>query len=392
MQCKKCKSEWKTDQSISASLVCCPFCGESLIDENNSKPNFFDNSKDALAYIAQKHGIAILLGGRLKSFFPDYAPQVSLNIRRLVFAVYENGAASILQDNLNSQADKEIVFKQAVAKLTENFIAQDAAENIIYEFTMALGWQLSMPMQTRRQPTARQQNATKKQMTDSAAATQRGKKQSMLNRTQTEEQSKSSYLTDISPVIEIALGRRHDIQFGGYAWWVLDVQNDKALLLAESIIEQYPYNKAGRDITWKDCTLHQYLNNEFYQKFTSQEQTMILPAKNINASNQWYPEADGGNNTTDKIFLLSIEEAVRYFGNSGQLTREPSNVGYVNDEFNANRVARYGNCAWWWWLRSPGYRQHRAAAVFGNGHLRIYGFDVSCVQGGVRPALWLNLK
>jgi hypothetical protein len=162
MQCKKCKAKWEIDQHASASLVSCPFCGASLADEDDDKPKSFDNSKAALIYIAQKHGNAALLGKQLKSFFPDYAPQVSRNIKKLVFAVYENDAASILQRNLNSsQADKEIAFKQAVAKLTEAFITQDAAENIIREFTIALGWQLSIPTQAQSQPTVQQKSVTR---------------------------------------------------------------------------------------------------------------------------------------------------------------------------------------------------------------------------------------
>ncbi|MDR1135439.1 MAG: VWA domain-containing protein [Clostridiales Family XIII bacterium] len=114
------------------------------IDTDEDKSKTFDNTREAFIFIAQKHGSEVLLGKKLKTFFPDYTPQVSVNRKRLVFAVYENGAAAILQSYLHAkQADKEIAFKQAVAKLTEAFITQEAAENIIREFAEALGWQLS---------------------------------------------------------------------------------------------------------------------------------------------------------------------------------------------------------------------------------------------------------
>jgi hypothetical protein len=309
-----------------------------LADENDGKPEFFDNSKDTLIHIAQKHGNTALLGKQLKSFFSDYAPQVSTNIKKLVFAAYENGATSILKNNLNSrQVDKERAFKQAVAKLTDNFFAQDAAENIIREFTVALGWQFNL-----------------------------------------------------SVVTEIKQGKKRNVQFGGYGWRVLDVRGGKALLLTEDIIEQRTYNEVFEDVTWEKCTLRRYLNNEFYQKFSSQEQTRILPIKNTNANNQWF-DTDGGKDTTDKVFLLSIEEVIRYFGDSGQLENKPQKW-VINDEFYSERAANYRGKAWWWWLRSPGVDGSFAAYVFADGAPIVFGLYVSSAVGGVRPALWLSLK
>ena len=139
--CKRCKRELKADQHISGSSTFCLFCRTSSFEENDGIFKTFDNSKDALMFIAKQHGSATLLGKQLRSFFSDYAPQVSANIKNLVFAVYDKGASSILQNNHNAmKAEKEIAFKQAVEKLTDAFIAQEAANNIIREFTLALGW------------------------------------------------------------------------------------------------------------------------------------------------------------------------------------------------------------------------------------------------------------
>jgi hypothetical protein len=374
MQCKKCKSTWETDRSISDSLDRCPFCGSSLVDEDNGEPKIFDNSKAALVYIAQKHGSAVLLSKQLKSFFPDYAPQVSKNIKKLVFAVYENNATSILKDNLNSsQADKEIAFKQAVTKLTEAFITQDAAEGIIREFTIALGWQLNMPMQAQQQP-------------------------------QPPQKSKSTPPTGTDIVAKIAQGKTRNLQFGKYQWRVLDIQDDKALLLTEDIIEMRPYNATREAITWEKCTLRHYLNDEFYNGFSSQEQTRILPTRNVNKPNQWNG-GNGGWDTTDRIFLLSIEEVARFFGNSGHLpakNRPPESHYAFDDEFNKERIANYSGKAWRWWLRSPGMNNTFAAFIGPYGSFYMGGYDarlvynfgssVSCTVNGVRPALWLNLK
>jgi hypothetical protein len=118
---------------------------------------------------------------------------------------------------------------------------------------------------------------------------------------------------------------------------------------------------------------------------------MILPTTNINVNNQWFG-TDGGRDTTDKIFLLSIEEVVKYFGDSGQLKNRPGDSWWIDDTFSKERVATYGGKAWWWWLRSPGLIGDFAAGVGPGGGLDVCGFDVYDAEGGVRPALWLNLK
>jgi len=82
----------------------------------------------------------------------------------------------------------------------------------------------------------------------------------------------------------------------------------------------------------------------------------------------------GGNDTTDKIFLLSIDEANAYFTD------------------DSSRIApnTMGDPAWWW-LRSPGVAANYAAGINYGGDIAISGSSVSNGGGGVRPALWLNL-
>jgi hypothetical protein len=141
MKCSHCNSKWDAGANVSSTLASCPFCGKSLVKEE--EPKSYENSKDALAAIMNKHGVDVLLGDKLKAHFSDYAPSVSQNQKGLVYAVYEKGAAKVLKKNLNaSQADKEIAVKIALRNLTDAFIAQDAAERIIYEFIDALGWKL----------------------------------------------------------------------------------------------------------------------------------------------------------------------------------------------------------------------------------------------------------
>jgi|GEM_PF-1191057 len=183
------------------------------------------------------------------------------------------------------------------------------------------------------------------------------------------------------------------IKFGGYDWLVLDKQSDKALIISENVLEKREYNEEYKSvITWETCTLRAYLNGDFYNSFSESDKKKIIKTKNKNPDNQWY-NTDGGNDTEDYIFLLSLDEVVKYFGDSGQLKNRPSKESYsIDDQYNEKRIAYFNGENDWWWLRSPdGYGNNAAFVRSGgtvdvSGHFVIYGnYD------GVRPALWLKI-
>ncbi|MDR0220225.1 MAG: tetratricopeptide repeat protein [Lachnospiraceae bacterium] len=211
------------------------------------------------------------------------------------------------------------------------------------------------------------------------------------------------------------------MEFGGYSWLILEVRDGKALLLSEYVLELRPYNGEWYEdttmeeiaTTWAESDLRAYLNGEFYNRFSESDRARIAETLNENKDNQWfYAEAmasgddwwvqcapRGGADTSDRIFLLSLDEVVRYFGDSGQLGNRPSGArGVIFDEYDDARVAydADGNVRDWW-LRSPGgYSFHAATANGGNlfvygGGLDVLGRSVGNDYGGVRPALWLNL-
>lgn len=193
-------------------------------------------------------------------------------------------------------------------------------------------------------------------------------------------------------------------QFGSYLWRVLDIRNNAALIITEEIIEQRAYHDAYVDITWADCVLRGYLNGAFLEKFSAADRSRIVPVINKNADNQWYG-TEGGPDTQDRVFLLSIEDvACRYFGDSSANLYPPRvNKRYWferKDENNRLRIARLRGKegVWWWWLRSPGRVGVKAVYIHGDGNIGIQGNNVlkgnlsdGRCTGGVRPALWLAL-
>lgn len=182
-----------------------------------------------------------------------------------------------------------------------------------------------------------------------------------------------------------------NIKFGKFLWRVLDIKDGKALLLTNDIVEGRPYHKSCEQVTWADSTIRDYLNDQFLtSKFTEEEQAKIIESTISNPDNEWFG-TKGCEDTQDKVFLLSIEEAVRYFGDSGQLVDMTSESEYfIDDEYNENRIATLDGEPEWWFLRSPGGEDGRAADVSDVGPLIIYG-DCTNAGHGIRPALWVTM-
>jgi len=157
-------------------------------------------------------------------------------------------------------------------------------------------------------------------------------------------------------------------------WIVLDVQADKALLLAKDCLMLAPYNKGYKSTTWGTCSLrNEVLPELFEQIFSGKEKARVLMATNANPDNARYG-TPGGTDAEDKLFLLGIDEVKQYFPNGESRTAE----------FIGNTV--------WWWLRSPGSSSYYAANVNYDGYVYEYGSRVSWSSGAVRPAFWLNLQ
>ncbi|MCL1875617.1 MAG: DUF6273 domain-containing protein [Synergistaceae bacterium] len=206
------------------------------------------------------------------------------------------------------------------------------------------------------------------------------------------------------------------IQFGRFSysdgntleldWRVLDVHNGNALILSDRILlsNAYHYDAAKQEkismreyqsgaVTWEKSSIRQYLNGSFYDDvFTAEEKAWIAGSRIANAANPWYG-TPGGIDTVDKVFLLSVEEVVKYFGDSGQLRNENrGNMHWINDQYNSSRIAKFADDnASWWWLRSPGLDVNRAVYVLDTGYIDLSGGFFYRDEGGVRPALWLKL-
>ena len=184
------------------------------------------------------------------------------------------------------------------------------------------------------------------------------------------------------------------IQFGRYPfyedggekqieWIILDKDSEgNALLISKYGLDAKRFDASSNN--WERSEIRQWLNNDFLNKaFNAEEKGLILRTNTeclkkgsiLKSNLELY----------DDIFLLSIEEANKYFKNDNDRKAYPT-------PYAKGRGAYIYGGSCWWWLRSPGYGQLLAATVDTDGSVYSYGLLVYNDYRGVRAALKINLN
>ena len=162
-----------------------------------------------------------------------------------------------------------------------------------------------------------------------------------------------------------------------------------------------PYNSTKKDTTWETSSIRKWLNGSFFRSaFSSYEKKMILDTQILAEANP-QTNTPAGRDTTDKVFLLSIEEFERYLLTRNPETNKVTNYRgscYVTPYAKAKGLHAVegidipdADCTWW--LRSPGANA-RCASIVVPGYwekwVNYNGCSVSDLEG-VRPAIWVSL-
>ena len=209
----------------------------------------------------------------------------------------------------------------------------------------------------------------------------------------------SDQFREMAPPIEF-----ETVNFGSHSWLVLERQGDRMLLLSEYILFEMAYSSRRNINTWEESSLREYLNHDFFYTFAPEERALIISVINENLDNPRFG-TDGGNDTEDVIFILSLNEILKYFGDSGN---RRSNGSLINDIYNTRRLTRNtsGNYLNQWWVRTPGSEDRRVVFVSqggwgtNRGSIQIgggrrtpmsLGTIVTSSDVGVRPAMWVMI-
>ena len=96
-------------------------------------------------------------------------------------------------------------------------------------------------------------------------------------------------------------------------WMVLARDGDRVLVISRYILDCVRYDEEYRRVTWETCTLRAWLNGEFLDSAFDADEQLLIPTTHVTADPNPDFAVDPGEDTEDKLFLLSIPEAEAYF-------------------------------------------------------------------------------
>ena len=208
----------------------------------------------------------------------------------------------------------------------------------------------------------------------------------------------------------------HYFKYEPIKWRVLSVEDGKVMLLADKALDGQRFNEGSEDVTWEKSTIRSFLNGygssqeqrekdktfhgDFFDIAFDDKEKAALLAVNVKQSDSLenQSEAARGNDTIDKVFLLSDAEA---YGNGdygfsglgdnddwGKRCKSTTYAKAMGISWNMD-LEYLGNCLWW--LRSPGRYSASAMSIDGCGRAD-YFCAVDGIAIGVRPSIVLDLK
>ena len=173
-------------------------------------------------------------------------------------------------------------------------------------------------------------------------------------------------------------------------WLVLAKKDNKILVISDKALDCQPYNTSDDYVTWEKCTLREWLNNDFINAAFSDDEKAMIPTVTVSADSNLKYNTNPGNTTKDKVFLLSIVEAEKYFTSDEARMCIPTEY-VISNVSTSDEYTKDGKATCWWRLRSPGAIQYYAAKVDFDGDVDEFGIDVDYDIGGVRTALWITI-
>jgi len=177
-------------------------------------------------------------------------------------------------------------------------------------------------------------------------------------------------------------------------WQILEIQDNKALVISRYGLDALPYNTELDSVTWETCTLRSWLGETFYNEaFDENEKSEILTT---NVKVDAYPKGyktTAGKDTEDKVFLLSFEEVDKYFKTREERLCGATDYARAQGAFvSLLKVLPDKTHGCNWWLRSTGAFQIFGSFVNVSEPFNYQGYFVSLKMFCVRPAMWITLE
>jgi RNA polymerase sigma factor (sigma-70 family) len=222
-------------------------------------------------------------------------------------------------------------------------------------------------------------------------------------------------------------------------WEILDQNENGTLLVSRYVLDcvQYntddtcQYNNPDTYVTWETCSLRSWMNDDFYNTaFSDEEKSLINMVDVVNEDNPDYG-TEAGNNTSDRLFALSISEIIRYYDINPWYTKDNRYYSRSNDTIGSygvgysealiTPVTNYaqsrgavtytitpthyeqilfphnysenciGSIGGYWWLRTPGHHNGVSGVDYDGMAGGYNNRRVNDSGMGVRPALYINV-
>ena len=153
----------------------------------------------------------------------------------------------------------------------------------------------------------------------------------------------------------------------------------------------YTTSTFGNNNSYKDSSIHTYLNGTFYNLIDSNIRAAIKQVKipYQNGTGSGGSLATGSNGLSTKVFLLSGYEVGWTTSDNGYFPKDGVRLAYFGNSSSGNskRIAYNGSSAAVWWLRSPG--THNNSGVWSVSTDGSNGSGWCNGSYGVRPAFIL---
>ncbi len=208
----------------------------------------------------------------------------------------------------------------------------------------------------------------------------------------------------------------HYFRFDPIRWRVIGLEDEKACLMADKLMDCQPWNAVTGPVAWENSTVRSWLNGfsdsenvagiDYQGKgfldiaFSDSERAAILKTTVENKPNSRY-QTDCGKDTEDFVFLLSNSEVYEsetaarngFYAHSGK-----------DDPSKRFRSTMYAKCrgAWWssvdnykgnsfWFMRTNGYNPESVTYICDFGYIYSRGTISTCEDAGLLPAMWISL-
>lgn len=183
-------------------------------------------------------------------------------------------------------------------------------------------------------------------------------------------------------------------------WEVLEIRDDKALLLSKYGLDCMVFNSEGWNTNWADSEVRSWLNGTFYKKsFNDEEKEHIIKSE---ITTIFFPSEDNWafEKTEDCVFILNSDELDIYYPGQYILPQNDSDWLRKNKKYDAKPTKYCLNnyydtyCNEYWWLRSglpesSNWGEGSCVLAAGPNGI-IEEIAVHCSKL-VRPAIWVKI-